>query len=294
METSSQKGIERAVGKLRDLPAMPEVVAKVLDMTDDPNVALSSVGTVIERDPGLSAKILKISNSPYYGMKQVVGTLKLALVILGVKEVRNIVLGVAVIDSLRDRHTERLLNKFGFWKHSVLVAAMTKKLSQHLGFDMQGEDFISGLLHDIGKMVLWRQMQDRYETVFSESGGFSEDLCQAEMKQYDFDHADAAAVLAQKWNMPEALADALWCHHRGDNRTLRDAKDPKLAALVRVANRAVRDDWESEDDASIASCNDEEAWAVLLEGGPDMDVSERRTLLEGFYEELKDAPVPTL
>lgn len=294
MTTSSQKGIERAVGNLRDLPTMPEVVAKVLEMTANPEIALSEVSVVIERDPGLAAKILRISNSPYYGMKQVVGTLKLALVILGIQEVRNIVLGLAVIDSLRDKHTERLMSKFGFWEHSVLVAAMSKKIGQHLALDMQGEDFVSGLLHDIGKMILWRQMQDRYETLLSSSGGYSEALCQAEIAEFNFDHADAAAVLAQKWNMPDALADAIWCHHPGDHRTLRNAKDPKLAALVRIANLAAREDWDIEDEASLASCNDEEAWDILLEGAEPMDIAERRRLLETFYDDVKDAPVPSL
>jgi HD-like signal output (HDOD) protein len=135
---------------------MPGVVAEVLRVTGDPDVAVGEVSSVIERDSALTAKLLKVSNSPYYGMNQVVGTLKLALVILGVREVRNIVLGISVVDSLKDSSTERLLDQLDFWDHSVKVAGFAKKLGTHLRLNLQGEDFIASRLHDIGKMVLWR------------------------------------------------------------------------------------------------------------------------------------------
>ena len=84
-----EKTAEKLLANVGDLPAMPEVVSEVLRLTDDPDTAMAQVSDVIQRDPALTAKILKVSNSPYYGMKQYVGTLKLAIVILGVREVRN-------------------------------------------------------------------------------------------------------------------------------------------------------------------------------------------------------------
>ena len=272
---------------------MPEVVAQVLRVTGDPDVAMSEVSSVIEKDPALTAKLLKVSNSPYYGMKQVVGTLRLALVILGVREVRNIVLGIAVVDSLKDRSTERLLDQLHFWDHSVMVAGFAKKLGTHLRLNLQGEDFIAGLLHDIGKMVLWRQLKEEYEAVFDKGAGHSEDLCKAEKEAFGFDHADAAAVLAKRWNMPHTLADALWFHHDREDRTVADAKDPKLAALTRVANLAVRDDWTANEISSLRSCSDEECWAVIGQDVEILDIEERARLLAGFYEELSNAPAPS-
>jgi len=105
--------IDKVVARIGDLPAMPDIVAKVMEITEDPGVAVSDVSELIEQDLSLTAKLLKVSNSSYYGMRQVVGTLKLALVILGVKEVRNIVLGISVLDTLRDSTTDRLLNREG-------------------------------------------------------------------------------------------------------------------------------------------------------------------------------------
>ncbi len=289
----SSRSIERAIGRVGDLPPMPEVVAEVLRATSDPDVAMSEVSRVIEKDPALTAKLLKVSNSPYYGMKQVVGTLKLALVILGVREVRNIVLGISVVESLKDSSTERLLNQLNFWDHSVKVAGFAKKLGTHLRLNLQGEDFIAGLLHDIGKMVLWRQMKEKYERIFDQGDGHSEALCKLEKEAFGFDHADAAAVLAKRWNMPDTLADALWFHHDREDRTLADAKDPKLAALTRVANLAIRDDWTTEDVSSLRSCTDEDSWAVIAQDNEVMNVEERARLLSEFYEELNAVSTPS-
>ena len=187
-----RSNVEKVVARIGDLPAMPEIVTKVMQITEDPGVAVSDVSELIEQDPALTAKLLKVSNSSYYGMRQVVGTLKLALVILGVREVRNIVLGISVVDTLSDASTDRLLNKEGLWKHSVTVASFSKKLGIHLDLSLQGEDFIAGLLHDIGKLVLWRQMQDEYIEVYDaakENGG---SLHEFELDRLGFDHADAA------------------------------------------------------------------------------------------------------
>ncbi len=294
MSSNVQRSVAKALGKVGDLPTMPEVVAEVLVLTNDPDVAMGDVSAVIERDPGLSAKLLKVSNSSFYGMKQVVGTLKLALVILGVREVRNIALGVSVVESLRNRDTEILLTRSGLWNHSVLVGGLAKKLGSHFSMSMQGEDFIAGLLHDIGKMVLWRQLRKEYEPVFNASGGHSLPLCEAERKALGFDHADTAAFLAEKWNMPATLADALWCHHASEERPLENAKDPQLAALVRVANTAARERIGQGSDAECLSANDEQSWNIILSGHEPLSISSRRALVSGFVKELQAAPALVL
>lgn len=289
---TKQREIARVLSRIGDLPAMPEVVAEVLSKTDDPSVAMSDVSAIIERDPALTAKLLKVSNSPYYGMKQVVGTLKLALVILGVREVRNIVVGISVVDSLRDENSERLLTKRDYWSHSVMVGALAKRIGTHFKFGLQGEDFIAGLLHDIGKIVLWRQLGRRYETIYTGAKGFGEALCEQELATLGFDHADAAGALALRWNLPSTLGDAMLCHHMGEGRELANAKDPILAALVRVSNLAAHDDWKTEDPATLRCINDEASWEILLRDEDPMEIDDRHALILSFWEEIKHMPVP--
>ena len=288
---SASRNLEKVISKVGDLPAIPEIVDEVMRITDDPNVSLSEVSAVIERDPALAAKLLRVSNSPYYGMKQVVGTLKLALVILGVREVRNIVFGISVLDSLKDRFTNVFIEKGGFLRHSVQVGGIAKKLGTHFSLSLQGEDFISGLLHDIGKLVLWKCLPDEYKPIYETSGGASETLCGAEVEVFGFDHADVAATLATNWNLPESLVDALWYHHRKRTGDLEEAKDPKLAALVRIANLATHEDLSVEDPSVLRSCSDEDGWELLLDSDETLPYELRRDLLAGFQGELENKPM---
>lgn len=278
--------LEKIISRIGDLPTMPETAAEVIRLTGDPEVDISEVGEVIQRDAALAAEILKVSNSAFYGMRQVVGTIKLALVILGVWEVRNVVLAVSVIDAFGDKDKLRELTRDGFWEHSFRVGALAKRLGSHLELSFQGEDFVAGLLHDIGKLLLLNQLDEEYRSIYNASMQGEEDLPTLERNALGFDHADAGAALVRCWDMPDALADALAFHHARDDQALADAKDPKLAALVRVANLAAHDDWTPEAEAMPLSCTDEEAWALLLEFRNPLDNNGRRELLNGFCQEV--------
>ena len=276
-----------AITGVVNLPTLPSVVYEVIDLTGDPRVSITTLSDCIEHDPGLSAKVLKISNSSYYGMKQYVSTLKLALVILGVREVRNIVLGISVFETLRDHNIGAELGE-DFWLHSFSVASVSKRLGAALALGLQGEDFIAGLLHDIGKMVLVSDTPDTYSALLREYGTVNAQVrCEAERKAFGYDHADAAAALAVHWSLPTTLSDALWCHHPGPNRSIDHAQDPGLAALVRVADRALHDDFTA--DGLCSSCEDQEAWAQLRTGRAPTDLAGRRALLGGFIHELSES-----
>lgn len=273
--------------RVGDLPALPLIVTEVMQITDDPSATLTQISECIQQDPALTAKILKVSNSPFYGMRQHVGTLKLALVILGVREVRNIVLGVSVFDMLRDGTIEPRFMQ-DFWKHSVLVAGMSKRMNIHLALGLQGEDFIAGLLHDMGKMVLLRYLGPQYKSICAEADREPRLLPKMEAETLGFDHADAAAAVAGHWNLPQTLNDAIWLHHEAPGRVLPQAKDPQLAALVRIANYAAHDDLAREDAEVLSSCSDEEAWVTLANTAKyPASAAQRRELLAGFVNELK-------
>jgi HD-like signal output (HDOD) protein len=259
-----------------------------MEITDDATSAIGQISQCIERDPGLSAKVLKVSNSPYYGMKQYVSSLKLALVILGVRELRNILIGVTVFDTLRANSCGSPVLK-DFWPHSFWVGAMCKKLGAALTLGLQGEDFIAGLLHDIGKLVLLRGMGSTYETVLKPVVDCtSDERCRAEAGALGFDHADAGGALAVEWNLPTNLVDAIWCHHPRQDSPLDAAKDPRLAALVRIANRACHEDLTLLKEPQ--SCVDEEAWGILAPRKGPLDVSSRKEMLIEFMKEIREMP----
>ncbi|HIJ64527.1 MAG TPA: HDOD domain-containing protein [Candidatus Hydrogenedentes bacterium] len=291
MSHEKEKELARVVARMGDLPAMPGIVAEVLRLSDDPKTGMAEMSEAIQRDPALSAKILRVSNSPYYGMRGYVGTLKLALVILGMVEVRNIALGISIFDALRDKTTEALLAS-DFWNHAFVVAALARKLGSRLGLGMQGEDFIAGLLHDIGKLVLWRQIGQEYIDIFRAGGGRGRPLCTLEAEQLGFTHADAAAALALQWNLPKSLADAIWCHAPA-GRNLDKAGNPRLAAIVRIANLAATDDYTSGTKAPTRAPTEEQAWRLLDSAPTPIKKEARQDTLAAFIDELKETLVPS-
>jgi HD-like signal output (HDOD) protein len=290
MDINRHEAVEAVIECVGELPALPSVVAEVLQITGDPAAAVSQISDHVQRDPALTAKILKVSNSAYYGMKQHVGSLKLALVILGVREVRNIVLGISILEQLQDEDMQNSSVMKDFWNHSVRVAALTKRLGAAFALGLQGEDFTSGLLHDMGKMVLFRQLGPSYQQVFLTSGGIGATLCELENASFGFDHGDAAAALAIHWNLPSSLVDSLWCHHPAAHRPLADANNPRLAASVCIANLAARDDF-SQPAEQCASCTMEDAWGILGAAKAPANIPQRKELLAGFCEQLNQSPL---
>jgi HD-like signal output (HDOD) protein len=289
----SMKTAEQVIEGIGDLPAMPSIVSQVLHLMEDPLADMNAVCAVLQNDPALAAKILRISNSSYYGMKRYVGTLKLALVVLGVREVRNIVLGVTVFDTYGRGRLDTAF-PLELWEHSVRVGGLCKRLGIRLNLALQGEDFIAGLLHDIGKMVLWRQDRDAYDDLYFRLKHRRAAFLDAETVTFGFDHCDAAAALASAWNLPIALRDALWLHHpRNASQQLRDAKDPMLAALVRIANDAARR-HASDAPRDEPGGEDREAWDILDQAPTPIPRGEREQIIRDYIEETAQVPVPAL
>jgi len=259
MQEVANKALEQVIGKMGDLPALPGVVAEVLQLTEDPNSAMSDVTRVIQSDPALTAKILRLSNSSYYGMRQQVGTLKLALVILGVREVRNIVLGISVFETLKERSNVEVAQQI--WADSLCVAGVARQLASTMGVNFQGEEFVAGLLSDIGKMVLLRQLKQNYLPLFNMFRHQPRMLLANETMLAGYTHVDAAAALAVRWSLPRTLSDTLWHQYPHEDRPLMLAKDPRLAATVRLAKAACMEDPALPEEQQPPE--DTEAWKVL-------------------------------
>ena len=273
--------IARIISRVGDLPAMPKVVNDALKITDNPSAMMEDIGAVLEKDPGMAAKILRISNSAYYGMRQHVGTLKLALVILGLLEVRNIILGVSVFELLNGPGTGMEI-AHSVWNACLRTGALAKMLSREMAEAVQGEEFVAGLLSDIGKLVLFREYGEKYRALLTDCSGQWRLVLQAEENLAGCTHADIAAGLAIRWNLPRSLSDALRCQYPGEGRALVDAADPELAAIVRLAKLTLHDDFSKQD--GLDSLEDTELWLALSNLPRPIIESERRVLLCSMLE----------
>jgi len=280
--------LEQVISLVGELPAMPAVVSEVLRITEDPKVEMTSVSRIIESDPAMAGKILKVSNSSYYGMKQFVGTLKLALVILGVREVRNIVLGISVFEVFKDGKTDARLAQ-QVWDDSLKLAGMCKKITAGMVLGLQGEEFITGLLANTGQVVMLKQFNKEYAELLLDLGSDPQALCNAEREMFGFTHADAASALAAHWSLPQIMADALWCQYPDPTRPIAASAEPKLTAALRIGRAALQDNFQNPE-SPPQSLKDEEAWNVLAAHARNPIPPElRRPTLIGFIQEIEQA-----
>ncbi len=278
--------IQQRLGALSEAPMLPDIVTNVLRLTKDPTSAIDDLVEEVHKDPGLSAKILKIANSSYYGMSQHVGSVKLAMVILGLNEVKNIVIGIAVLETLSRGGGRLMLDKMGFWDHSVICGGVTTKLARSFGLRFDGEDFIAGLLHDLGKTMIVQNMPEKYKEVFAAVDREGVPLHEAELGTFGFDHAHAGAFVASRWKFPEELIDAIGNHH-GDAERLNGTKDPSLAAITRLGNELTVVLEAEPDEERTAGLLDDLAWEVLSSAKPQLQVDNRDKVVREIEKEVR-------
>lgn len=223
--------VQRLITTLGDLPSSPSVVSAVIGMTTDLNTDLAKLGEVLSADQALTAKVLRLSNSSFYGRLKTVGTINEAIMILGFYTLRSLV----IASSTRSLYQQKDPTKYlpTLWVHSLGTAVAARLLGRKLRHPQLEEAFICGILHDIGKLVLTQKLSGEYALV-RQSIEVGEDWCPHEKEQFGFTHVDVGVVLLEKWNFPRALVEAVGMHHT-DPSPIPD-RPPTLAQLIWLAN----------------------------------------------------------
>jgi HD-like signal output (HDOD) protein len=208
MSLDQAKRVKRITDSLISLPTLPTVIAKMLELVDNPKTSASSLSNLIMRDQVLTAKILKMANSSFYAFPRQIATVKLALVVLGFENVKEMALSLSVLNSFKGENNKHFDTSM-FWQHSVSVGACTRMLARETCYRLAGEAFVAGLLHDIGKVVLNQYLPKEFaeiQTLIFE-GGVPCDRAETEI--LGVTHAEVGAWLAERWNLPVILVEAI-------------------------------------------------------------------------------------
>jgi HD-like signal output (HDOD) protein len=229
----SHSSLKKIVSRLGALPSLPEVYAKLRKAMTDPEISVAEVAAIIEQDMAMSAKVLQLVNSAFFGLFQKVESPARAVNLLGIDTVKSLVLGVGAFSEIKA--SSKLFPVKRLWSHSMAVGTCAKKIAMNESDDKELIDhsFIAGLLHDIGKLVLLAQMVDQYEQAVQLAE--EENIClrMAEKKIFDTVHGDVGAYLMGLWGMPGAVVEAIGFHHRLDDYP---ATSFNPAMAVHVAN----------------------------------------------------------
>ena len=224
----------RLVRDYRDLVSLPEVALRVNEMVDDPDCSVHALGKVISQDPALTMRLLGIANSPYYGLARKVENIGQALTLLGLQQVRNLVLASAV-SSAFERIPQELITLKDFWRHSLFCGLVAQALGDRRDSRFSTL-FTAGLLHDVGQLILFHRYPEPMRQVILQQieGGAPRDMAEAERRFLDTDHCRVGAALARQWRLPERYIAVIAHHHDAGAAA---AEHRAAVALVEIANR---------------------------------------------------------
>ena len=225
---------QEVAAAVAELPAMPSSITEVISACDDHDMTVGQLSQVVLRDQSLTANILKLANSSFYGHARRVTTVTEAVVMLGFSAIKSLAIS---------SHTARLLSGglpgYGLqqgelWRHSISVAFTARRLAVEVKLAPVEEAFVAGLLHDIGKTILSSYMENAFDEVTAIAQERRIAFHEVEAELLGFDHAELGAQVAAAWNFPPELEEAIRFHHAPQGATLK----PGLAHCVHLADAA--------------------------------------------------------
>ncbi|MFY9316318.1 MAG: HDOD domain-containing protein [Burkholderiales bacterium] len=229
------------------LPSPPEIVLALVGAIDNDGKGAEQIAALAERDQALTVRLLKISNSSYYGLTGQVGTVRDAVVILGFSSVRNLVIATEIANCYGGLPAQRV-GLADFWRHGLLSALCAAELARRCGAE-EGHAFTGGMLHDIGQLVLASAYPEEFRALLAAPPG-AVDALALERECFGMDHAALGGWIAERWHFPGAICAALRGHHQPH------PSDP-LACLLRSADRIAQAlDAPASGGAALQACAD--------------------------------------
>jgi putative nucleotidyltransferase with HDIG domain len=223
--------IKKILQDIKEIPPLPEIATRVLQMTNDPDVSAVDLNRVISRDEALTANVLKLCNSAYYGLPRVISSVTQAIMYLGFQTVRNMVLSGAINQVFYNQDlTVYNYKKNGITEHSFATAVACQVISKKLRPGLSDTAFTAGLLHDVGKIVLARHLK-LHESLFV-GKNISRITRDIEQDLFGMDHAQVGTNIADNWNFPQELTLAIGYHHNPEGAPGR----PLLAVITYLAD----------------------------------------------------------
>jgi len=198
---------------IENLPSVPKVLKEISLIFDSPDISINKISNMVGKDQSLTLKILSIANSPLYGLRRIVTSVENAILVLGIHEVKSIVTSLKMSSSINIK-ADKYFDPNKFWHHSMVVGILAQRISKDLGFNFEGNGFVSGMLHDMGILVIHEFLQDEYKEIIEYSQTNNVTFLEAEYKIMGVSHQEIGEFLAEKWSLPSVYTDALRYHHQ--------------------------------------------------------------------------------
>jgi len=217
MDMPVNQQLQDRIKHIANLPTLPQVASRLMKIINDPLTSSSDVAFVVGQDLSLSAKILRLANSAFYGIPRSITNINNAVVVLGLKVINTMVLSLTVFDMFpEDRRSRSLFDRKAFWVHSLACGLFAKKLAARVKkfvlFDPE-EAFCAGLLHDIGKVVMEQYLHEDFHNALKYARTEKKDMFTSEKETLGYTHTEVAQWLTSGWGLPMEIELPVVNHH---------------------------------------------------------------------------------
>lgn len=233
-----------------NLPTLPAVAMKVLELTNKPDVQLKEVASVIENDQAIATKVLRTINSSFYGLSRRCGSIQQALALLGLQTVKGLVLGFSLARSLDGGGEKEVSFDFlTYWRRCMYCAAAARHIAVVTRRCDPDEAFVASLVQDIGMVAMWRAFGDRYLQTVDSAGKDHRRLVNLERKALELDHAAVAGEMTMRWRFPEQIVESVRFHHNSQAASMEATQLARTVELAGMASSIILGESNKPDDA---------------------------------------------
>lgn len=260
------RDVRSEIQRINEVFPFPPVVTEILQAVSKDDVAAAKIASIIESDTALTAKILRVANSPFYGLRRDVATITEALRILGLDEIGHLLLTCQMKSRLMSLNSGQRSQLERLWRHSVAVAAVSRMMSVRFRIPTEGKEYTAGLLHDMGKLVLVQYFPEQNAAVEAMIlRGPVNDL-DAEQKILSIPHTEIGKQIGAKWRLPKEYLEVMKHHHA----PVHSVNHALLCAVVRCADLYC-ERWEFGIGESSEEClPDDETAGIVIDAAPPM------------------------
>lgn len=231
--------VEASIKNISHIATLPEITLRIIELVEDQSSTAQDLHKVIQNDPALCSRILKVVNSAFYGLPRQIGSINRAIVLLGLNAVKNIAIAASLTKLFRGGDLCPRFSARDLWTHSMATAAASKLLCDQLKLGLPDEAFLAGLIHDIGIMVEMQANREKLLQVFDRMQFDAAGVPQTDMREIErsiigADHCAFGMALCESWKFPKSFSHVAGGHHEPMNLP---SGNRMLAAVVHVADR---------------------------------------------------------
>ncbi len=281
---------ELIISRLEQCPSLPSLdknAREIVQLLNAGQAYTQEICEIVQRDPSLTARVLRMVNSVYFGLAEPVRSIEEAVFFVGTEQIRHLAMATPIIDDFQTLVGRTPFAWRPFWQHCIAVALLTREIISSLVAATEESDYVAGLVHDVGKIVMAAAFPQHFRLIHARVNEETAHLIEMEEQVLGMNHMELGGLYLQKRNLPAGLVEAAQFHHHPEKAQ----KEPTIAAAVQIANLiAKKHQLGNSGDSrpvSLERCLAASGWEILA---PGMSEERRATAYAGWQKTIADMP----